>query len=164
MDSRNPDSSELTEQMIEKYADMVYRIAYSQTKKKELAEDVFQEVFLRYLQKGPSAADGELHLKHWLIRVTVNRCHSLFSGSWFRKTAPLDDSLTFASPEQNEVYTAVSELPPKYRLVIHLYYYEGFSVAEIAEVLKSAEGTVKSQLYRGRSMLRQALKGDYDEL
>ena len=85
-------------------------------------------------------------------------------GSWFRKTAPLDDSLTFASPEQNEVYTAVSELPPKYRLVIHLYYYEGFSVAEIAEVLKSAEGTVKSQLYRGRSMLRQALKGDYDEL
>ncbi len=164
MDNRNPDSRAVTEQMIEKYADMVYRIAYSQTKKKELAEDVFQEVFLRYLQKGPSISSGELYLKHWLIRVTVNRCHSVFSGSWFRKTAPLDDSLVFDAPELNEVYAAVTDLPQKYRLVIHLHYYEGFSVAEIAEALAVAEGTVKSQLARGRALLKQALKGDYDEL
>ena len=161
MSDKNPDFCPAAEQVVRKYADMVYRIALSQTKQPHLADDVFQEVFLRYLKKQEQfSADQEDYLKHWLIRVTVNRCRSLFSGSWFQKTQPLEEALPFDEPELTEVYTAVLALPPKYRLVLHLHYFEGFSVAEIAAVLHVAEGTVKAQLSRGRNMLKAALECD----
>lgn len=144
---------------VEKFFDMIYKLALSQTKNRENADDVVQEVFLRYLKYGKEF-ESEEHIKAWLIRVTINRCKSLFTSAWVRKTAPLDEDIPFDTEEKHDVYYAVLELPPKYRAVIHLFYYEDFSVAEISEALGIKQTTVKSQLSRGRDMLREKLKGD----
>lgn len=146
---------------IEKYFAMVYKLALSQTKNTANAEDVTQEVFLRYLQHKDELASEE-HIKAWLIRVTVNCSKSLFTSSWFKRTVPLEEDIPFDTPEKGEVYYAVLELPKKYRAVIHLFYYEEMSVREIAQSLGEKETTVKSQLHRGREMLKKMLKGGYD--
>lgn len=143
--------------MIEKYFDTVYRLALSQTQDKHKADDVLQEVFLRYI-KTDKAFESEEHIKAWLIRVTVNCCKSIYLSSWFKKTVPLTDDLVFEIPEQSDVYFAVAKLPQKYKAVIHLFYYEDLSVKQIAEYLKVKESTVKSQLHRGREMLKSMLK------
>lgn len=144
---------------VEKFFDMIYKLALSQTKNRENADDVVQEAFLRYLKYGKEF-ESEEHIKAWLIRVTINCCKSLFTSAWMRKTAPLDEDIPFDTEEKHDVYYAVLELPPKYRAVIHLFYYEDFSVAEISETLGIKQTTVKSQLSRGRDMLREKLKGD----
>ena len=108
------------------------------------------------------STDG--HRKAWLIRCTINRAKSLLASPWRRRTAPLE-LLAQAHGEDtySEVWDAVMSLPQKYRTVIHLYYYEGLSVGEIARALGSPKGTVKSQLARARAMLREAL-GEEAEL
>ena len=151
-------------QIVEKYFNMIYRLALSQTKNREMAEDVVQEVFLRYL-KADRGFESEEHIKAWLIRVAINCSHSLFSSSWYKKTAPmseLKDEITFDSEEKSDVYYAVKELAPKYRAVIHLFYDEDMSIDEISKALKVNPSTVKSQLSRGRKLLREKLKGGYD--
>ena len=147
-----------SEEIVHKYIDMVYRLALSQTKSKEYADEVVQEVFLRYLQS-KKEFESEEHRKAWLIRVTVNCSKNIFSNSWFKKTVPLSEEISFETQEQGDAYFAVAELPKKYRTVIYLYYYEEMSVREIAETLAASEGTVKSQLHRGRELLRKKLKG-----
>ena len=147
--------------IVEKYFDMIYRLAFSQTKNREHTDDVVQEVFLRFIKSDKSFESDE-HIKAWLIRVTLNCSHSVFSSSWYKKTVPLaenENELIFDSAEKSDVYYAVAELPPKYRAVIHLFYYEQLSVKEIAQYLKIKESTVKSQLHRGREMLRGMLEG-----
>lgn len=151
------------EDIIEKYFNMVYKLALSQTKDKANTDDVVQEVFLRLL-KGSTEFKSEEHIKAWLIRVTLNCSKNVFSNSWFKKTVPLSEEIVFESKEKSDVYYAVLELPQKYRTVIHLFYYEGFSVAEIAKVLETKESTVKSQLHRGREMLKEKLKGGFDDV
>ncbi len=150
-----------SDEIIRKYFDMVYRIAVSATRSLTLAEDVTQEVFLRFIQKQDTLKSDE-HIKAWLIRVTINCSKSVFLSSWFKKTVPLTDELTFDTPEKSDVYFAVQNLPSKYRTVIHLFYYEDMSVKEISECLNMKESTVKSHLFRGRDMLRKELKGGYD--
>ena len=144
--------------MIEKYFDTVYRLALSQTKDRYRADDVLQDVFLRYI-KTDKDFESEEHVKAWLIRVTVNCCKSTFTNSWFKKTVPLSEDLVFETPEQYDVYAAVEKLPKKYRAVIHLFYFEDLSVKAIADILKTKETTVKSQLHRGREMLKIMLGG-----
>lgn len=141
-----------------KYSDLVYKIALSQTKNLANAEDIFQEVFLRYVQSD-TEFESEEHRKAWLIRVSVNCCKKLWNSAWFRHTVPLDESLQFSNREKSDVFYAVSELPPKYRIVIHLYYYEDLSVREISAALHRKESTVTSQLSRARDLLREKLKG-----
>lgn len=150
-----------SDEIIRKHFDMVYRIAVSATRSLTLAEDVTQEVFLRFIQKQDTLKSDE-HIKAWLIRVTINCSKSVFLSSWFKKTVPLTDELTFDTPEKSDVYFAVQNLPSKYRTVIHLFYYEDMSVKEISECLNMKESTVKSHLFRGRDMLRKELKGGYD--
>ena len=94
--------------------------------------------------------------------MTINRCHSLFTSSWHKKTEALSEEIPFDSPEKSDVYYAVLELPQKYRTVIHLFYYEDMSVAEIGKVLNRNESTIKSQLHRARELLKSKLKGEYD--
>lgn len=147
--------------VVEKYFDMVYRLALSQTRDVNKADDVVQEVFLRYIRTDKSF-ESEEHIKAWLIRVTVNCSKSIFTSSWFKKTVPLSDELTFEIPEQSDVYFAVSKLPQKYRVVIHLFYFEDLSVKQIADYLKIKESTVKSQLHRGRQMLKSMLNGRFE--
>ncbi len=149
------------EEIVRKHFDTVYRLALSQTKNKTYADDVTQEVFLRFLNKERTFESDE-HVKAWLIRVTINCSKSVFLSSWYKKCVPLTDELTFDTEEKSDVYYAVLELPPKYKTPIHLFYYEDLSVSEIAKILDTKESTVKSQLHRGRELLKSKLKGGYD--
>lgn len=147
-------------QVVEKYFDMVYRLALSQTKNKEHADDVVQEVFLRYI-KTDKVFENEEHIKAWLLRVTINCSHNVFSNSWVQKTVPISEDIVFDTKEKGDVYYAVLELPQKYRAVIHLFYYEDMSVDEISKYLGINSSTIKSQLSRGRKILRKKLEGGY---
>ena len=143
-----------SDEVIRKYFDTVYKLALSQTKNQTFAEDVTQDVFVRFIQN-KDKFESEEHIKAWLILVTINCSKSVFMSSWFKKTVPLEEDLTLDSP-------AVQDLPLKYRTVIHLFYYEDMNVREIAESIDVKESTVKSHLHRGRMLLKNKLKGDYD--
>ena len=147
---------------VEQWGDMVWRLALARTANVQDAEDVFQEVFLRFFRNEQKFETDERR-KAWLIRCTVNRSKSLFASPWQKRTVPLETAAEIGvEDEYSEVYSAVLSLPAKYRTVIHLHYYEDLSVAEIAQTLHMAEGTVKSQLSRGRALLQNILKGDTD--
>jgi RNA polymerase sigma-70 factor (ECF subfamily) len=145
------------DEVINKYKDIVYRLALAQTKNKHDAEDVFQDVFLRYITKSP-AFENEEHRKAWLIRVTINRCRSLWAA-WFRKAEPLDEAIPNEVSPEETISEYLALLPSKYRSIIHLYYYEEMNVKEIAEILNAKEPTVRTWLTRARSMLGKKLKG-----
>ena len=150
-------------ELTEKYFDTVYRLALCQTKQKQYAEDVTQEVFLKFFKYGKDF-DSEEHVKAWLIRVTINCSKDVFLNSWFKKTAPLSEVKeipVFDTEEKSDLYYAVLDLPQKYKSVIHLFYYEDYSVKEIADCLGVKESTVKSQLHRGRELLKIKLKGEH---
>ena len=149
--------------VIEKYFNMIYKLALAETRDVHLAEDVTSDVFLKYMETNKTF-ETEEHIKAWLLRVTINASRSVFSSSWFKKTVPLEETLEAAGipEEESEVYLAVMKLPEKYRTVIHLFYYEDFSVLEIANILNSNESTIKSQLLRARGLLKESLKGVSD--
>lgn len=145
--------------LVGKYYDMIYKLAISQTKDLQHAEDVTNDTFLKFIETDKQF-ESEEHAKAWLIRVAVNRSKSVFLSSWYKKTVPLEENLPVEMSEgESEVYSAVLKLPQKYRSVIHLFYYEDLSVAEIADSLKIQPSTVRSQLTRGRAMLKDVLKG-----
>ena len=145
-------------QAVEAYGDMVYRLALAQTHSSHDADDVFQEVFLRYLRSAPDFREEE-HRKAWLLRVTVNCCKKLHGSFWRRHTVALSETLPARNPEEGELLELLEGLPPKYRTVLHLYYYEGYDTGEIAAILGRGPNTVRSQLSRGRALLRDAWKG-----
>ena len=153
---KTSDDSVFKHSIVEKYFDTSYRLALSQTQDSTKADDVLQDVFVKYI-KTDKKFESEEHIKAWLIRVTINCSKSTFTNSWVKKTVPLTDDITFEIPEQEDVYYAVAKLPKKYRAVIHLFYYEDLSIKEIADYLSIKESTVKSQLHRGREMLKQIL-------
>lgn len=149
------------ENSVKKYADMVFRIALNECKNREDAEDMVQNTFLKLLQH-KKAFDSEEHQKHWLIRVTINECHSLFTSPWRQKTQSLDtipDSAGNMSPEQGDLYYAVMDLPARYRHVVYLYYYEEYSIREIADILNVKESTLQTRLMRARTLLKEKMKG-----
>jgi RNA polymerase sigma-70 factor (ECF subfamily) len=148
-------------QLVEMYASMIYRIAYTRMQNVADAEDITQEVLLKYLKTGKTFRDEE-HRKMWLIRVTVNTIKSSLTSAWRRHTVALDDVTepSYEAADLPVLKEKVEKLPERYRLPMFLYYYEELSVREIAHVTKSTEGTVKSLLSRGRKMLRDELKED----
>ena len=147
--------------LAEQYAGMLYRLAYARTGSRADAEDVMQEVFVRLLRARPEFRDEE-HAKAWLLRVGA-RCAATGRGAHRRREGPLDDGLPAPEPPgEGGVVEAVLALPAKYRMAVHLYYYEELSVAEIAAVLGKSEGAVKSRLFRARALLRRYLKEDGD--
>lgn len=149
------------DEIISRYADMVYRIALNNVKTRHDADDVFQEVFLRCVKlkrKEQDFADEE-HLKAWLIRVTVNCCKKFWSSGWKRHVVVGGEpEEVFQLSEENDIHEALTALPPKYRNVLHLFYFEDMAVKDIAGVLREKEPTVRMQLTRGRAMLRDKLK------
>lgn len=150
------------EKVIERYSSMVYRLAFSRTGTKQDAEDVYQEVFYRYLRKHP-AFESEEHRKAWLLRVTVNCANSYLASPWRKRRAEMPEDLSFEDRRNQELYQELRQLPGKYREVIHLFYYEEFSIEEIAGVLKRKPSTVRTQLTRAREMLRKVMKEeDYE--
>ena len=150
--------------LFELYGDMIYRLALVRTKNVADAEDVVQEVFLRCLKHNPVFQSAE-HQKAWLIKVTLN-CSKTLLGSAFRRHSVPEDAMGELSSEDetpdSTVYDAVLKLPEKYRTAIHLYYYEDYSVREIASAMRATESTVKSWLHRARGMLKETLGGDYE--
>ena len=145
-------------QIVNRWGDMVYRLALARTASVPDAEDVFQEVFLRYFRHEDQFHNDE-YRKAWLIRCTLNRCKSLLSSPWRKRIVPLETAEEVGvEDDYREVYSAVLSLPAKYRAVIHLHYFEGLSVSEMAQTLQLPEGTVKSQLSRGRDLLRDMLE------
>lgn len=136
----------------------VFRLAMVYLGRHADAEDVTQEVFYRLLYRAPAFADGT-HEKRWLLQVTANLCRDQLRGFWRKQVGSLEDALPAAAPEEREALSAVASLPEKYRLPIHLHYYEGYSVAEIAEILKLGQSAVKMRLKRGRELLKIELEG-----
>ena len=150
-------------EIVEAYADMVYRTAYGLVKNPADAEDVAHEVFLSLVRTKPSFESAE-HQKAWLLRTTVNKCKDHFKSAWQRRTQGLDESFSVPfTPEESAVLDAVRALPDKYRTVIYLYYIEGYSAKEIAQLLGIPQNTVLSQMARARKLLKTALKGDFDD-
>lgn len=147
------------------YGDTIYRLVLIRTNNHADAEDIVQDVFLRYLRSAPTVLDPE-HEKAWLIRVAINCSKSLVTSAWRQKTVPMIEETAplsnIAIPDaaigRSDVYEAVSQLPENYRTVIHLHYYEGYRTAEIAELLSAKDATVRSWLHRAREVLRQTIK------
>lgn len=148
-----------TESAVERYGPMVYRLAYAQLRSRHDADDVFQEVFLRYHRAAPSF-ESEAHRRAWLLRVTANCAKSLAASPWRKRSVPLEDVYAYDQPEESGLDAALASLPSKYRSVIHLYYYEGFSTEETARILGRRPSTVRAQLTRARQMLACLLKED----
>ena len=153
--------NEYIEYMLDKYADMVYRLAISRTRDKDNGEDVFQEVFLR-LSKNLPDFQSEEHEKAWLIRVTINCSKNILNSKWNRCVDTLEMELKEEEIEMHDIYYEVLRLPQKYRTVIHLFYYENLPIKEISKILNTKETTIKTWLLRGRKKLRNMLEGGED--
>ena len=147
---------------VETYADLVRRICALHVKNRQDTEDIFQTVFLKYLLYSGTFQSAE-HEKALFVRVTVNACRDVLRSLFRRNTVPLEtaEELSAGNSENREVLQAVLSLPVKYKDAIYLHYYEGYTAAEIAEILQKKENTVYTWLARGRELLRQQLGGDW---
>lgn len=148
-------------EIIKKYSDMVYRMAYSLLKNKYDAEDIHQEVFVQYMRKRPHF-EGADHEKAWFLRVTINFCKNNWKTAWKRKVVSLMDEGYEETVElqTDELIDTVKQLPQKYRMVIHLFYYEELSIQEIAGILNTKPSTVRTWLTRARARLKQIIEED----
>lgn len=145
---------------VERYGDMLFRLAYSCTRSRADAEDVMQETLLK-LYTAQKAFESPDHEKNWLVRVAVNECRHLLRTPWRRRTGPLEeaaDTPVWDTPAQSELFRQVMALPPKYRAAIYLYYYEGYAVREITALLGAKISTVQTWLLRARGQLKLRLK------
>ena len=154
---------------IDRYADMVYRLARSQMKNTTDADDLFQEVFVRLVSHIQDLESWE-HVKAWLIRVTINCAKKHYEQYWNRNVDYMEEPERMADegdgyelPEEHPVRAAVQKLPPKYRAAIFLRYYEGYAVGEIARMLGVKPALVSTWLARGREKLKMMLGGEMDE-
>lgn len=121
------------------------------------ADDIFQEVFIRYYKARPEFNSLE-HEKAWFIRVTINCCKTLLKSAWFRKTTALDDTLIYNTPENQHLLEMIMKLPSKYKIVIYLYFYEGYSLEEIAQIMNKNASTVRTWMQRGKAALKQIIE------
>ena len=146
------------------YADTVRRICFMYLKNDADVEDVFQEVFLKYLLH-PSSFESDAHEKAWLIRVAINVCKDVLKSFFRRRVRSLEEINTepfYMQEEEKELLEVVLQLPPKYRNVIYLFYYEGYTAVEIAGILKRSENTIYTGLDRARKELRKQLGGEWN--
>lgn len=153
---------EKAEQIVRQHADMIYRIALQNLKNPDDASDIFQEVCLSLLTKNAPLFD-DVHIKHWLIRVTINKCRNLRKSVWNTRTEPLKPDFSVAKEEDLSALELIFSLPINYRNVVYLYYFEQYTVPEISEILGKSKNTVNSQLQRARKKLREILE-DGDSL
>lgn len=145
-----------------KYMDTIYRVAYSWTRNPDDANDVTQDVLIQ-LYKTTKEFESDSHLKNWLIRVTVNQCKMLFRSPWnkMEDIGKYADTLGFEEKSHLDLFQSVMSLDKKYRVPILLFYYEGYSTAEIASILKIPEKTVSTRLHRAKAKLKDYLKEEY---
>lgn len=152
------------QELIERYQKNLYAAAFNICKNQMDAEDVVQETFVQYYTT-KKEFDNEQHIKAWLLRVTINKAKNLSMTFWRKHKCSLEDymeTLVFPDIHSRDLFEEVMKLPEKYRIVIHLFYYEEYSIREIAEILKLTESNVKVRLSRGRAALKSSLKGDWE--
>lgn len=153
------------EELLHRFGNIVYRLALVQMKNTSDAQDIVQETFLQLVKKKPAFESGE-HAKAWLIRVALNRCHSLHRSSWWKTTVQLSEEVPQPEqPESSGLLAEVQALPEKYRAAVHLYYYEDLPLQDIAQILNISYSAAAQRLSRARGLLKNALEGaaDYDE-
>ena len=151
--------------LIDNYRSNLYATAFNVCKNAQDAEDVVQDTFIQYLSQKKDF-ESEQHIRAWLIRVAINKAKNKNNTFFRRNSLPLEDyieTLTFESAESSELFESVMKLPEKYRIVIHLFYYEDYSVNEIAGILKVTPNNVKVRLSRGRLSLRNTLKEVWED-
>lgn len=147
---------------IEKYADMIRRICLIHLQNSADTEDIFQTVFLKYVLRSVPF-ESEEHEKAWLIRVTINACRDLRRSFFKSRTVLLDDLIEMPAPmlqSNREVLEAVLSLPKKYKDVVYLHYYEGYTAAEIGEILEKNVNTIYTLMTRSKKLLKEKLEGD----
>ena len=147
------------EETVKRNEDKLFRAAAAIMRNKSEAEDIVQDAFVKLLEKQPLFESLE-HETAWLIRITVNLCKNRLRSHWRKTTVPLLDDYPAQSGEQQNLIETVLLLPAKYRTVIHLFYYEGYSTKEIAGITKQKESTVREQLTRARRMLKNFIEGE----
>ena len=149
---------------VEQYADMVRRLCMLHLKNAADTEDIFQNVFLKYVLRS-MPFESEAHEKAWFIRVTINACKDLLKSFFRSRTVSLDEVVQLPAetpPDHREVLEAVLSLPPKYKDVVYLHYYEGYTAPEISHMLGKNVNTVYTRLNRSKQLLREKLGGDGD--
>ena len=149
------------ERLVETYSDLILRLSYSYLKSTEDAKDICQTVFLKLLEKPRTFASPE-HERAWIIRTAANICKDVLKSHWRRPTVDMDAAGDVPAPqaEEGSLLAAVGLLPPKYRAVIYLYYYEGYAAKEIAQMLGENPATVSTRLNRGRAKLKTMLESE----
>ena len=153
------------QELVDMYKNNIYAAAFNICKSSADAEDVVQETFLQYYIT-KKEFDDEKHIRYWILRVAINKAKNIQSSFRRKKEMSLEDyveTLTFETPESRELFEEVMKLPEKYRVVIHLFYYEDYSIKEIAKILRVTESSVKVRLSRGRAKLKDALKEDWED-
>lgn len=153
------------QELVEMYKDNIYAAAFNICKSAADAEDVVQDTFLQYYMT-KKEFDDEKHIRYWILRVAINKAKNIQSSFRRKKEMSLEDyveTLMFETPESRELFEEVMKLPEKYRVVIHLFYYEDYSVKEIAKILRTTESSVKVRLSRGRAKLKDSLKEGWED-
>ena len=154
--------SERAAQILDTYGTSILRYAYTYLHNMEDAEEILQDTLVQFLKTAPNF-ESAAHEKAWLLRVAGNLNKNRLSYNAIRSTDELNEELTAAEREDlSFVWQAVRDLPEKYRQPVHLFYHEGFSTRQIASILQRSEATVRSDLHRGRALLREILKEAYD--
>ena len=147
------------------YQSNLFAVSFNICKNAQYAEDIVQDTFVQYYTT-KKEFESEQHIRAWLIRVAVNKAKNVTRTFWRRNKISIEDymeTLVFETPEAENLFETVMHLPEKYRIVIHLYYYEDYTVREIADILKLSESNVKIRLSRGRALLKEALKEEWDD-
>lgn len=157
-----PMQTDVFQLAVDRYADTLYRVALQAAPTPEDAEDAVQDTYEKLLHCGKTFT-SETHLKAWLIRVTINRCHDLCRLAE-NKNLSLEESIPVPDAEdQTDLLALILTLPPNYRTAIYLHYYEGYTAAEIGDMLDVSPNTVLTWLARGRAKLRILLKEDQED-
>lgn len=144
------------EEIVERYSNMIMQIAYQNVFNKSDSEDITQEVFIKLI-KNIEKFNNEEYMKAWIIRVTINLSKDYNKSFWNRNTIGIDENLKIFGEEYQNVFNEISKLKPKYRNIVYLYYYQGYRINEIAEILSMNQNTVSSCLTRARKSLKEIL-------
>lgn len=153
-----------TETVIQRYKDNLFAVAFNVCKSADDAEDVVQDTFIAY-HTSTKTFENEEHIKAWLIRVAINRAINVNRSFWRKKRVALDDyieTLAFETPEAKTLFTEVMSLPEKYRVPLHLFYYEDYSIRDISLLLSISENNVKVRLSRARNALKDRIAEGWD--
>ena len=153
-------STRHAERLARTYADPILRLSYTYLKNTHDAQDICQTVFVKLLAE-PREFESPEHERAYILRMAANACKDLLKSPWWQRSQALDEGLQVPAPEASDgsVLEAVNQLPPLYRAVIYLFYYEGYQAAEIGQILGIPTATVHTRLARGRTKLKELLGG-----